>query len=140
VGADILGWAASEIKGPVDSARERTVGCRASPAPGDAGGPAERILKVDDASGAVTPFGDFLAFSPGSLGGVSVAAADVDGDGQAEVIVGAGSRGGPNVVIFKLAADGQATPFASLLPLRPRFPRRRQRRRVPGTDAREGPA
>jgi hypothetical protein len=88
---------------------------------GPGGGPAVRILKVDDTTGAVTPFGDFLAFSPGFLGGVSVAASDVDGDGTAEVIVGAGPGGGPNVVIFKLAADGQATPFASFFPYDPAF-------------------
>jgi hypothetical protein len=88
---------------------------------GPGGGPAVRILKVDDTTGAVTPFGDFLAFPPGFLGGVAVAATDVDGDGKAEVVVGAGPGGGPNVTIFKIAADGQATPFASFFPYDPAF-------------------
>jgi len=42
----------------------------------------------------------FYGFLPAFRGGVRVAAADVDGDGGDEIIVGAGPGGGPNVQIF----------------------------------------
>ena len=42
----------------------------------------------------------FLAFAPAFTGGVSVAAADVNGDGVADIIVGAGPGGGPQVKVF----------------------------------------
>lgn len=46
----------------------------------------------------------FFAFDPAFVGGISVAAADVNGDGFAEVIAGAGAGGGPNVTVW----DGQS--------------------------------
>lgn len=42
----------------------------------------------------------FYAFDLSFAGGVSVAAGDLDGDGAAEVIVGAGAGGGPHVKAF----------------------------------------
>ena len=42
----------------------------------------------------------FFAYDPGFTGGVSVAAADVDGDGYADVVTGAGPGGGPHVKAF----------------------------------------
>ena len=44
-------------------------------------------------------------FNPLFFGGVYVAAADLDGDGKAEIIVGAGAGGGPHVKVFS-GADG----------------------------------
>jgi fimbrial isopeptide formation D2 family protein/uncharacterized repeat protein (TIGR01451 family) len=41
-----------------------------------------------------------FAFEPGFRGGVTVAAGDTDGDGIAEVVVGAGAGGGPQVVVL----------------------------------------
>lgn len=41
------------------------------------------------------------AYAPNFLGGVNVATADVDGDGELEVITGAGVGGGPHVRIFE---------------------------------------
>jgi autotransporter-associated beta strand protein len=39
----------------------------------------------------------FLAYDPNFRGGVTVAAADLDGDGRAEILTGAGPGGGPHV-------------------------------------------
>lgn len=49
---------------------------------------------------------EFFAYDPRFSGGVNVAAADLNGDGKAEVITGAGPGGGPHVKAFNLA-NGQ---------------------------------
>ncbi len=70
--------------------------------PGQGGGP--RIKVFDGTDGSVLM--DFFAFDTSFTGGVYVAAADLDGDGNADIIVGAGEGGGPNVRVFS-GADGQ---------------------------------
>src|SRR5436309_2674269 len=50
-----------------------------------------------------TPIHDFLAYADTLTGGVRVAAADVNGDGVADIITGPGPGGGPHVKVF----DGQ---------------------------------
>lgn len=55
---------------------------------------------------------DFFAFGSTERTGVFVATGDVDGDGKAEIIVGAGEGGGPRVSVFKLA-NGSLTTLAN---------------------------
>jgi glucose/arabinose dehydrogenase len=72
-----------------------------------AGGPPR--VRVFSPTGTVLQ--DFAAYAAGFGGGVRVAAADLDGDGKADIVTGAGGGGGPHVRGF----DGEtAAPLASL--------------------------
>ena len=67
------------------------------------------------AGGVVTEVANFLAFDATFAGGITVAAADVTGDGVADIIAGAGAGGWPQVRAFSLAG-GVVTEVASFLP------------------------
>jgi hypothetical protein len=71
---------------------------------GAGGGPHVRIFDVSAAG--ITERAGFFAFHPAFGGGVRVATCDVDGDGRAEVVVGAGPGGGPHVRVIGLEAGG----------------------------------
>lgn len=65
-------------------------------AAGPGGGPAVRVF--DGVTGNV--LSTYYAYEPGFAGGVYVAAADLTGDGKAEVVTGPGSGGGPAVRVL----------------------------------------
>lgn len=65
--------------------------------PGVGGGPVVRV--ISGYAGDV--MASFYAFDPGFRNGFSVAAGDLDGDGKAEIVVGAGNGGGPAVAVFR---------------------------------------
>lgn len=64
--------------------------------PSNGGGPVVKVYNGKDGGELAT----FYAYDPSFRGGVDVATGDLDGDGKAEVIVGAGVGGGPQVSIF----------------------------------------
>jgi hypothetical protein len=63
---------------------------------GAGGGPHVRVF--DGVTGNVIT--EFFAYDASFRGGVNVAAADVNGDGHADIITGAGAGGGPHVKVY----------------------------------------
>jgi glucose/arabinose dehydrogenase len=67
--------------------------------PGAGGGPHVRVF-----SGAALPalieLASFFAYAPTFTGGARVAVGDVNGDGFADIVTGAGPGGGPHVQVF----------------------------------------
>ena len=93
--------AAGNVAGP-DSRQEIIVGADTT------GGPRVRVLNLfgSEVSTAFSPIGDFFAMDPAFRGGVRVAAGELDGnplDGD-ELVVAAGTTGGPRVQVFR--SDG----------------------------------
>jgi hypothetical protein len=64
--------------------------------PGPGGGPDVHVY--DGSTGALIR--EFFAFSPNFTGGSFVAAGDVNGDGHDDIIIGADTGGGPDVIVF----------------------------------------
>ena len=58
----------------------------------------------------------FVAFASGFTGGVYVAAGDIDGDGHADVVTGAGPGGGPHVKVFSGATGSETASFLAYDP------------------------
>jgi hypothetical protein len=63
---------------------------------GDGGGP---LVKVFDAADTDAPVRAYFAYEPEFRGGATLAVGDVDGDGSADIVTGAGVGGGPRVVV-----------------------------------------
>ncbi len=74
---------------------------------GIGGGPDVKAFSGADLS----ELASFFAFDPAFGGGVSVAAGDLDGDGFADIIAGAGPGGGPDVRIVSGADLSELTSF-----------------------------
>ena len=72
---------------------------------GAGAGPHVRVFDGTTGNLIGGPLSSFYAFAPGYIGGITVAAGDVNGDGRADVIVGAASGAGPHVKVFS-GADG----------------------------------
>ncbi len=71
------------------------------------GGPHVRVF-----TGAGTDTGiGFFAYAPAFLGGVRVAACDVNGDGRADIVTAAGPGGGPHVRVFDGATLAELAGF-----------------------------
>ena len=67
---------------------------------GQGGGPQVRIFDLNK-----TLIGQFFAFETTFRGGIDTATGDINGDGQEEIIVGAGPGREPEVRIFNLAGE-----------------------------------
>lgn len=81
-------------------------------APGVTGGPAVQTYAFIPATGTLQQTGGILAFTPSFRGGMYVAAGDVNGDGKAEIVTGAGAGGGPAVGVFTGSGSQLASFFA----------------------------
>lgn len=81
---------------------------------GPGGGPHVEVF--DGTTGQ--SFVSFFAYAADFLGGVNVSAGDVNGDGKADIITGAGAGGGSHVKAF--SADSQ-TPLLSFFAYNPGF-------------------
>jgi hypothetical protein len=69
-------------------------------AAGVGGGPHVRVYRYTWR--AVVEVAEFMAYGSAFSGGVTVAGADVDGDGRDEIVTGAGPGGGPHVRVFSV--------------------------------------
>ncbi|MFZ2681660.1 MAG: L,D-transpeptidase family protein [Patescibacteria group bacterium] len=70
-----------------------------------AGYGSQPLVRVFRQDGSI--IGEFMAYGETFRGGVNVATCDLDGDGNSEIVTGAGYTGGPHVRIFK--NDGTPT-------------------------------
>jgi len=71
---------------------------------GPGGAPQVRVFDGVTGSPIPGPLGTFLAYDASFPGGVRVGAGDLNGDGRAEVITGAGPGGGPHVRVWDAAS------------------------------------
>lgn len=70
---------------------------------GVGGGPHIKVFNLQ--GGQPVEVASFFAFEPTFMGGVNISTGDINGDGLADIIVGAGAGGGPRVKVFNAAAN-----------------------------------
>jgi len=85
---------------------------------GPGGGPHVRGFSL--ATGLPTELASFYAYDPAFPGGVSLSVADLDNDGLADIVTGAGPGGGPHIRGFSLAS-GVPAELASFYAYDPAF-------------------
>jgi uncharacterized repeat protein (TIGR01451 family) len=83
---------------------------------GPGGGPHVRVFDPVTAAQIPGAIGSFFAYDPAFPGGVRVAAGDINGDGIAEVITGAGPGGGPHVRVFDGVSGSEVFGFFAFDP------------------------
>ena len=76
-------------------------------------GAAPTVVVVDGATGATVD--TFPAYEPSFLGGIYVAAADLNGDGKADIVTGTDQGGGPRVRVFDGADVAAGNPAPRVL-------------------------
>jgi hypothetical protein len=81
---------------------------------GAGGGPLVKVFSGSDG----TVLAGFFAYPASFTGGVRVAAGDINNDGHADIITGAGRGGGPHVKVF---SGANFTPLASFFAYNPGF-------------------
>ena len=81
---------------------------------GAGSGGGAHVIVFDGVTGAVLH--SFLAYPLGFTGGVHVAATDVNGDGKADIITGAGPGGGPHVRVFDGATGAEILSYFAYAP------------------------
>jgi uncharacterized repeat protein (TIGR01451 family) len=86
---------------------------------GPGGGPHVRIWSIR--GGTLSEITGFFAYHPAFPGGVAVAAGDLNGDGVAELITGAGPGGGPHVRVWNLVGT-TLTELTGFFAYHPAFP------------------
>ncbi len=74
---------------------------------GGGGGPHVRAFGADGSDAGVS----FFAYDPSFLGGVRVATCDVNGDGTADLVTGAGPGGGPHVRVLDGVSRAELASF-----------------------------
>jgi len=70
-------------------------------------GGAPRVRVFSGADGSI--IADFFAYEDSARGGVTVASADMDGDGKWEIVTGSGFGDAPRVRVFSFGTDGPVT-------------------------------
>ena len=86
---------------------------------GPGGGPHVRVFDGRTGAPAGGSLASFFAYDAAFSGGVRVAAGDLNGDGRAELITGAGPGGGPHVRVFDGAGGGELLGFFAFDPAFP---------------------